>query len=101
MSNLTRHCHACGTVYGLNGNPGRLEGCEKCGADLKVCLNCTHYAATGVAHQCRERRADEVFDKTTANFCEWFDFARREFKGIGANSREQSARDSLKKLLGD
>jgi hypothetical protein len=101
MSEITRHCHACGCVYVLNGNPGRLEGCEKCGADLKVCLNCVHYAATGYAHHCKERRAEEVFDKTTANFCEWFDFARREFKGAGANTREDSARDGLKKLLGD
>lgn len=98
---MTRHCHKCGTVYDLNGNPGRLETCERCGADLKACLNCVHYAATGHAHQCKERRAEEVFEKAAANFCEWFDFARREFKGAGKDSREDSARDAFKKLFGD
>ena len=37
-----------------------------------------------------------------ANFCEWFDFIRREWKGKGEeNRRETAARESLKKLLGD
>jgi hypothetical protein len=36
-----------------------------------------------------------------ANFCEFFDFIRREWKGKGEDKREQSARDQLKKLLGD
>ena len=36
----TRHCWKCGTEYQLSGTPGRSESCERCGADLKVCLNC-------------------------------------------------------------
>jgi hypothetical protein len=55
-----------------------------------------------VAQQCRDRRADPDFDKTIGTFCEYFDFARREFVPPGnQNPREDSARDKLKKLLGD
>ena len=68
---------------------------------MKVCLNCVSYDAR-VAHQCRDRRADPVAEKHTANFCEYFDFIRREWKPNSTpNTREQAARDSLKKLLGD
>jgi hypothetical protein len=69
---------------------------------MRVCLNCIHYEASGIAHQCRERRAEPVAEKHVGNFCEWFDFIRREWKGAGAkDAREQSARDALKNLLGD
>jgi hypothetical protein len=54
-----------------------------------------------VAHQCREKRADPVMDKETANFCEYFEMRRGEWKGKAANSREDKARDDLRKLLGD
>ena len=98
---MTRHCHKCGLPYSLSGQPGRLEACERCGADLKVCLNCMHYDAR-VAHQCRERRAEPVDEKHLANFCEWFEFAKRVWtSSVTMNSRENAARESLKKLLGD
>jgi len=78
-----------------------LESCERCGSDLKVCHNCTHYDAR-LAHQCRERRADPVAEKHMANYCEWFEMIRREYvPGTEINSREDKARDVLKKLLGD
>lgn len=95
-----RHCHQCGAPYTLDGTPGRSEACEKCRADLKVCLNCAHHDLRA-AHQCRERRAEPVEDKRTANFCEFFEFARRDWVPGGANTREADARDRLKKLFGD
>jgi len=98
---VTRHCHNCGWEYTLPGLPGRTEACHQCGADLKVCLNCVSYDAR-VAQQCRDRRADPVAEKHMANFCEYFDFIRRVWKGKGEeNRRETTARESLKKLLGD
>jgi hypothetical protein len=37
-----------------------------------------------------------------ANYCEYFDMARREFTPPAENAgREQKARDTLKRLLGD
>lgn len=77
-----------------------METCERCGADLKVCLNCTHYDAR-VAQQCRETRAEPVAEKHMANFCEYFEFVKRVWGGARADSREELARANLKKLLGD
>ena len=101
MSKPVRHCHKCGWEYTLEGNPGRGEACHRCSSDLRVCLNCVHYDRT-VAYQCRERRAEPVQEKNMANFCEYFDFNRRIFQASNdPNSRENAARDALKKLLGD
>ena len=67
---------------------------------MKVCLNCVSYDAKA-AYQCRDRRSDPVQDKHMTNFCEYFDFIRREWAGAKADSREQAARDKLGKLFGD
>jgi len=85
----------------LDGLPGRGEVCMKCRADLRVCLNCAFYDPR-VAQQCRERRAEPVLEKHAGNFCEYFDFARRTWtpKAV-VNQRAESARNQLKKLLGD
>ena len=101
MSAANRHCHQCGWEFTLAGQPGRGEYCQQCRADLRVCLNCSSYDPR-IAYQCRDRRAEEVFDKATGNFCEYFDFIRRVFvPKTGENPRESSARDKLKKLFGD
>ena len=98
---MTRHCWKCGTEYSLPGAPGRGETCPRCNSDLRVCLNCVSYDPR-VAEQCRDRRADLVSEKHLANYCEYFDFIRREFMPPAENtSREARARDTLKKLLGD
>jgi len=97
----TRHCWKCGTEYKLSGSPGRAETCPRCNSDLRVCLNCVSYDPR-VAEQCRDRRADLVSEKHLANYCEYFDFVRREFVPPAGNaSREDKAREALKKLLGD
>jgi hypothetical protein len=68
---------------------------------LKVCLNCASYDAR-VAQQCRDGRADPVAEKHVANYCEFFDFLRREYAPpAGDAGRESKAREALKKLLGD
>jgi hypothetical protein len=55
-----------------------------------------------VAEQCKDRRADLVAEKHMANFCEYFDMVRRQYSPPAENvSREEMARDTLKKLLGD
>jgi hypothetical protein len=98
---MTRHCWKCGTEYTLSGSPGRSECCHTCNSDLKVCLNCVSYDSR-VAEQCRDRRADPVAEKHLANYCEYFEFIRREFVPPAEDrSREAKARDALKKLLGD
>jgi len=98
---VTRHCWKCGTGWAFQRLPGRNETCEKCGADLKVCLNCLHHDKS-VAYECRDRRAEEIAQKDRANFCEYFDMAKREFVPVEDKyAREDKAREQLKKLLGD
>jgi hypothetical protein len=101
---LTRHCWKCGVEYKLTGSPGRSESCHQCGSDLKVCLNCVSYDSR-VAQQCRDRRADPIAEKHLANYCEYFEMIRREFRPPTESkfetSREAHARDTLKKLFGD
>jgi hypothetical protein len=98
---MTRHCWKCGTEYDLAGSPGRSETCASCGGDLKVCLNCLSYDRA-VAYQCRDRRADPVEEKHLANYCEYFEMARRVFvPPAEEKSRENRARAQLKNLLGD
>jgi len=73
----------------------------KCRADLRVCLNCVSYDPR-VAQQCRERRAEPVLVKDVGNFCEYFEFIKRDWAPKEVkNSREEAARAQLKKLFGD
>lgn len=98
---MTRHCHNCGELWTINGNPGRGESCMKCRADLRVCLNCTSYDRS-VAQQCRERRADPVLEKATGNFCEYFELIKRNWTPkTESNPREAAARERMNKLFGD
>jgi hypothetical protein len=98
---MTRHCWKCGTEYKLPGAPGRSETCHRCNSDLKVCLNCVSYEAR-LAQQCRDLRAEPVAEKSSANYCEYFEMVRREFVPPAHGSpREDKARETLKKLLGD
>jgi hypothetical protein len=68
---------------------------------MKVCLNCVSYDRS-VAYQCRDRRADPVAEKHAANYCEYFEMARRVFvPPAEENTRETKARAQLQDLLGD
>jgi hypothetical protein len=98
---MTRHCHQCGSEWTLTGQPGRSETCDRCHADMRVCLNCVQYDPR-VADQCRESRAEPVLEKDRANYCEWFEFARRVYTPkAGGNDRAAAARKQLDKLFGD
>ena len=64
-------------------------------------MNCVSYDLHA-AHQCRDRRAEPELEKKVGTFCEYFDFIRRVFAPKGAeHPREATAREQLKKLLGD
>ena len=66
-----------------------------------MCLNCVSYDPNA-AYQCRDRRADPVEEKHLANYCEYFEFARRAYVTREPEApREAKAREQLKKLLGD
>jgi hypothetical protein len=62
-------CYRCGAE--LPEKIFRNTLCESCGADTKVCLNCTFYDES--AHwQCHETIPEAVREKDRANFCDYF-----------------------------
>ncbi|MGH8298024.1 MAG: hypothetical protein ACRES6_01920 [Steroidobacteraceae bacterium] len=65
-------CWKCGaSLADLTLPLRRLEECRKCGAELHVCRMCVDYD-TSVAKHCLEPTAEEVREKTRANFCDFF-----------------------------
>ena len=65
-------CWKCGFALADLSLPlRRLDECPKCRAELHVCKMCVDYD-TRIAKHCREPTADEVSDKTHANFCDHF-----------------------------
>ncbi len=65
-------CWKCGASLEDFPRPlGRRALCPDCGAELHTCRQCRHHDPAK-AKQCRELAADEVREKTRANFCEWF-----------------------------
>jgi len=98
---MTRHCHHCGWEWTQPGQPGRTDRCRKCGADLRICLNCANYEPHA-AYQCRDHRAELIEDKDNGNFCEYFELARRSYApALAHNKQADWARAQLKKLLED
>ncbi len=99
---------------------GRRAECLACHAELHVCRLCRHHDLAK-AKQCREPMAEEVKDKTRANFCDWFQpraggpvaagkpHSREAQAGLealfgGAETAPEtpdSARQSLDRLFGD
>ena len=74
----------------------RRDECSSCGADLRCCLNCTHYDPSK-NNQCAESEADWVSDKESANFCDWFEPAL----GAQAVGAKAGGSDDAKKAFED
>lgn len=65
-------CWKCGgSLSALSLPLRRLDECPTCRAELHVCRLCVDYEPR-VAKHCREPTAEEVRDKTRANFCDHF-----------------------------
>jgi len=91
-------CWRCGASLKALPLPlGRRAECLGCGAELHVCRLCCHFD-TRKAKQCRELAADEVNNKTRANFCDWFQPKSAAFNSETASGG--SARSELDKLFG-
>ncbi len=95
-------CFRCGGDLEPAGRIYRNTLCPHCGADAKVCLNCTFYDAT--AHwQCRETIPEEVRDKERANFCDYFVVRQGNAGGAKAatdQDKKAEARKSFDSLFG-
>ncbi len=93
-------CWKCSASLNTVPQPiGRRAECPACRAELHVCRQCRHYD-TGKAKQCRERAADEVREKTRANFCDWFQPRPGQTGRQGGGDAAASARAELDKLFG-
>ena len=69
-------CYRCGaSLGGLSLPLRRLEQCPDCEVELHVCRMCTHYAPAR-PKQCDEEDAEEVRNKTAANFCDFYQPAK-------------------------
>src|ERR1700728_3913511 len=65
-------CWKCGADLAALPLPlSRRDACARCRAELHVCRMCVDYDEH-VAKKCREPIAEEVSDKTRANFCDYF-----------------------------
>ncbi len=93
-------CWKCGaSLAELLAPLERLAECPVCAADLHVCRLCEFYD-TGVARSCREPVAEDVADKTRANFCDYFR-ARPGAYSAPDGEAASAARAELDALFGD
>lgn len=92
-------CWKCGASLAPLSLPlMRRDECPKCRAELHVCRMCVDYD-TRVAKHCREPTAEEVSDKTHANFCGHF--KPRSAAYVPPNIAEvEKSRSELDKLFG-
>ena len=73
MAQLSLVCWKCGIDLDDVPQPlSRYAECPGCRSELYVCRMCRFYDPA-VAQACREPMADEVKDKTRANFCDYLE----------------------------
>ncbi|MGH8255855.1 MAG: hypothetical protein ACRET0_06540 [Steroidobacteraceae bacterium] len=92
-------CWKCGADLAALTLPlSRRDECRRCRAELHVCRMCVEYDEQ-VAKKCREPTAEEVFDKTAANFCDFFQPRANAYVAKDTSAAER-ARLELDKLFG-
>ncbi len=93
---MSYFCHTCQSELKLTEPVGRTETCLKCNADLKCCLNCTHYDTTAY-NECHEPNAERVLEKSRSNFCDYFSFAQNQKNNL--SPKPDLARKQLEELF--
>lgn len=92
-------CWKCGVALADYTLPiRRLEECRACGAELHACRMCEFYDTSKAKH-CREPVAEEVKDKTVANFCDYFRPTAAAYRPDALSAAER-ARAELEALFG-
>ena len=89
-------CHGCGTTNEVPTPVSRRESCNRCGAELRCCLNCTFHDRS-TYNECREPSAERVVDKDRSNFCDYFSPNLRVGAAISTGTQKIS---DLERLFG-
>lgn len=94
------HCWKCSLPLNDILLPmSRREVCTACDADLHVCKLCEHYCPN-LSDACVEDRAEQVTNKETANFCDYFKPIDIGVQNVGVSQRSH-AESELAALFGD
>ena len=100
MAEAERVCWKCGaSVADLPLPLSRYAECAACRTELHVCRMCQFYDSR-VAKACREPVADEVRDKTRANFCGYFQMRSGAYQPKDTG-KARAAGDDLAALFGE
>lgn len=92
-------CWKCGAALAALSLPlSRRDECARCRAELHVCRMCADYDMR-VAKHCREPTAEEVNNKESANFCDFFQPRAGAWVPKDRSAADR-ARDELEKLFG-
>ena len=93
------NCWRCGQpLKDLILPMSRREVCAECGAEQHVCKLCTSYQL-GISKCCDEERAEDVSDKESANFCDYFVPNPKAYKPAKQSNKTQ-AEAELANLFG-
>ena len=92
-------CWKCGAALAALSLPlSRRDVWALCRAELHVCRMCADYDIR-VAKHCREPTAEEVNNKESANFCDFFQPRAGAWVPKDRSAADR-ARDELEKLFG-
>ena len=97
MSSTELCCYRCGAELAALTLPlGRRDECPKCRAELHVCRMCVNFDRRR-PKGCREDDAEEVRNKESANFCDYFKPSDTAFDPAGrdAAAAAKAALDDL------
>jgi len=91
-------CFSCSAAVELAAGEriGFRDTCDKCDADLHVCLCCIHHDSNAY-NQCRESNAEWVSDRERANRCDYFTYGDRSHDS--ASAEQARARTTLDDLF--
>ena len=90
-----KYCYKCHTEWKGVTQPGTRETCDKCNADLHICLNCRFYDEHK-PYECQVNNIDPVKDKERANFCEEFQFADKSLNSEVKDEQVKNKKDKAK-----
>ena len=98
LDSMAHYCALCGKQLDLltGAKVGRRDSCMHCRGDMHCCRNCSFFDEKAY-NQCREPQAERVLEKSSSNYCDYFEFKEgpRDSKVQDAKSKALSDLDAL------